>query len=70
MIKRTIRETVSEYDKDGNIVRQTVTETTEPAPICTIHRAISLVERWPDVSVQRKGSCRIEDWFYTNGGEL
>lgn len=29
MVKRTIKETVTEYDKDGNIVRQTVTETTE-----------------------------------------
>lgn len=29
MIKRTIKETVNEYDKDGNLVKQTVTETTE-----------------------------------------
>lgn len=29
MVKRTIKETVTEYDKDGNIVRQTVTEITE-----------------------------------------
>lgn len=29
MVKRTIKETVTEYDKDGNIVKQTVTETTE-----------------------------------------
>lgn len=29
MIKRTIKETVSEYDSDGKLVRQTVTETTE-----------------------------------------
>lgn len=29
MIKRTIKETITEYDKDGNIVRQTVTETQE-----------------------------------------
>lgn len=29
MIKRTIKETVTEYDRDGNIVRQTVTETQE-----------------------------------------
>ena len=29
MVERTIKETVTEYDKDGNIVKQTVTETTE-----------------------------------------
>lgn len=29
MIKRTIKETATEYDKDGNIVKQTITETTE-----------------------------------------
>ena len=29
MTKRTIKETVTEYDKDGKIVTQTVTETTE-----------------------------------------
>ncbi len=29
MIKRTIRETVREYDADGKVVKQTVTETTE-----------------------------------------
>lgn len=29
MVKRTIKETVTEYDKDGNILKQTVTETTE-----------------------------------------
>lgn len=29
MIKRTIKETVREYDADGKIVRETVTETTE-----------------------------------------
>lgn len=29
MIKRIIKETISEYDKDGKRVRQTVTETTE-----------------------------------------
>lgn len=29
MTKRTIKETVTEYDKYGNIVTQTVTETTE-----------------------------------------
>ncbi len=29
MIKRTVKETVTEYDKDGNIVKQTVTETVE-----------------------------------------
>lgn len=29
MVKRVIKETVSEYDKDGNLVRVTTTETTE-----------------------------------------
>lgn len=29
MIKRTIKETVREYDVDGKVVRETVTETTE-----------------------------------------
>lgn len=29
MIKRTIKETVNEYDKDGRLVRQTITETSE-----------------------------------------
>ena len=29
MIKRTIKETVREYDADGKVVRETVTETTE-----------------------------------------
>lgn len=29
MIKRTIKETVTEYDKDGKVIRETVTETTE-----------------------------------------
>lgn len=29
MTKRTIRETVKEYDEKGNVVRETVTETTE-----------------------------------------
>lgn len=29
MVKRTIKETVTEYNKDGQIVKQTVTETTE-----------------------------------------
>lgn len=29
MIKRVIKETVNEYDKDGELVRQTITETTE-----------------------------------------
>lgn len=29
MIKRTIKETVREYDVDGNLVKETVTETTE-----------------------------------------
>ncbi len=29
MIKRTIKETISEYDKDGRLIRQTVTETSE-----------------------------------------
>lgn len=29
MVKRTIKETINEYDKDGNIVKQTITETTE-----------------------------------------
>lgn len=29
MIKRTIKETISEYDEAGKLVRQTVTETTE-----------------------------------------
>lgn len=29
MIKRMIKETINEYDKDGKIIRQTVTETQE-----------------------------------------
>lgn len=29
MTKRTIRETVKEYDEKGNVIRETVTETTE-----------------------------------------
>lgn len=29
MIKRTITETICEYDKEGKLVRKTVTETTE-----------------------------------------
>lgn len=29
MIKRTIKETIREYDADGKVVRETVTETTE-----------------------------------------
>lgn len=29
MIKRTIKETISEYDSEGRLVRQTVTETAE-----------------------------------------
>lgn len=29
MIKRVIKETVNEYDGNGNLVRQTITETTE-----------------------------------------
>lgn len=29
MIKRTIKETVSEYDSDGKLIKQTITETTE-----------------------------------------
>lgn len=29
MVRRTIKETISEYDKDGRLVRQTVTETSE-----------------------------------------
>lgn len=29
MVKRTIKETINEYDKDGKIIRQTVTETQE-----------------------------------------
>lgn len=29
MIKRIVEETVSEYDKDGRLVRQTITKTTE-----------------------------------------
>ena len=29
MFTRTVKETVKEYDKDGKIVKETVTETTE-----------------------------------------
>lgn len=29
MTKRTIRETVKEFDEKGNVIRETVTETTE-----------------------------------------
>ncbi len=29
MTKRTIRETVKEYDEKGNVIRETITETTE-----------------------------------------
>lgn len=29
MIKRTIRETVKEYDEKGNVIKETITETTE-----------------------------------------
>lgn len=29
MVKRTIREEVTEYDRDGNIVRRIVTDTSE-----------------------------------------
>ena len=29
MIKRQIKETVTEYDENGRVVRETVTETTE-----------------------------------------
>lgn len=29
MVKRTIKETISEYDEGGRVIRQTVTETTE-----------------------------------------
>lgn len=29
MIKRTIKETMREYDKDGNMIRETITETHE-----------------------------------------
>ena len=32
MTKRTIRETVKEYDEKGNVIRETVTETTEYYP--------------------------------------
>lgn len=29
MVKRTIKETIREYDEDGHLTRETVTETTE-----------------------------------------
>lgn len=29
MVKRTIKETVNEYDSDGKLIKQTITETTE-----------------------------------------
>lgn len=29
MTKRTIRETIKEFDEKGNVIRETVTETTE-----------------------------------------
>lgn len=29
MIKRTIKETIREYDKDGKVIRETITETSE-----------------------------------------
>ena len=57
MIKRTIKETVNEYDKDGNLVKQTVTETTEdddtqywpcnPTPLTTPYTTTPL---WGEVT--------------------
>lgn len=37
MTKRTIRETVKEYDEKGNVIRETVTETYAPAPYTPIN---------------------------------
>ena len=36
MIKKTIVETVYEYDKDGKVTRKTVTETTEEDTQCIL----------------------------------
>lgn len=39
MIKRTIKETVREYDADGKVVRETVTETTEDDDTMYFHHS-------------------------------
>ena len=62
MIKRTIKETVIEYDKDGKVVKETITETTEDDDTqynpfyphingitCTVDPAIYRIER-PEVT--------------------
>lgn len=60
MIKRTIRETVREYDADGKVVKQTVTETSEEDDTVYYPTYTPFLYTSPSISPSTEPTCSCD----------
>lgn len=63
MIERNIKETIREYDENGNVVRETVTETVEkdnnPSPVYYYNTPV-FPSTWGDTGAPVVPTCATE----------